>query len=117
MLDIPKQQVIYLAVQPVDMRKSFDGLSAVIHDLLKLNPLDGQLFVFRNKSGDKMKLFMWDRNGFVQYYKRLEKGRFKWPHRHGERFSVSARELELLIDGVDLKRVRRLPALNINLAL
>lgn len=113
MLEISRHQAIYLAVKPVDMRKSFDGLSAIIYDVLKLNPLAGQLFVFRNKSGDKIKLLMWDRNGFVQYYKRLEKGRFKWPERTGEKYSITARELELLMDGVDLKRIKRLPSIEL----
>lgn len=113
MLDIPKQQRIYLAVKPVDMRKSFDGLSAVVHDILQLNPLEGQLFVFRNKSCDKIKLLFWDRNGFVQYYKRLEKGRFMWRERLGDRHTITAQELELLLDGVDLKKLRRLPVLEL----
>ena len=108
MLDIPRDQLIYIAAQPVDMRKSFDGLSTCVRDALELNPLEGQLFVFRNKSGDKIKLLWWDRNGFVQYYKRLEKGRFKWPKADDSKVVLSKQELELLLDGVDLRRIKRL---------
>lgn len=113
MLEIPKYHRIYMAVTPVDMRKSFDGLSACVREVLELNPLEGQLFVFRNKSGDKIKLLWWDRNGFVQYYKRLEKGRFKWPRVSGAKISLSAQDLELLLDGVDITRLRRLPAVQL----
>ena len=81
MLEIPKQQAIYLAVKPVDMRKSFDGLSAIVHDVLNFNPLEGQIFVFRNKSGDKIKLLMWDRKALFNIISDLKKvvlnGRFE----------------------------------------
>ncbi len=110
-LDVPRDLGIYLAVEPVDMRKSFDGLSALVADQLSLNPLSGQLFVFRNKRGDKIKLLYWNHNGLVQWYKRLERGTFKWPTRSGCRFQVTAQELELLLDGVDISRIKRLPPL------
>lgn len=100
---------IYLAVAPVDMRKSFDGLSAVVVDVLKLNPLDGHLFLFRGKCGDKIKVLYWNRNGFALWYKRLEKGRFKWPRTAQSPLEISAQEFALLLDGIDFTKLKRLP--------
>ena len=79
MIELPHDIKIYMAVQPINMRKSFDGLAVIVQEVLKQNPLSSHLFVFRNKPADKIKLLVWDRNGFVIYYKRLEKGRFKFP--------------------------------------
>jgi len=70
MLTLPPGTRIYLALAPIDMRRSFDGLSAVVLETLQLNPLDGHLFLFRGKGGDKIKALLWDRNGFAIWYKR-----------------------------------------------
>jgi transposase len=109
MLRIPKSTRIYLAVTPVDMRKSFDGLCAIVAEILKLNPLDGHLFLFRGKSADRVKCLFWDRNGFVIGYKRLEKGSYRWPGADGAVLEISERDLSLLLDGIDFTRLRRLP--------
>ena len=69
---------IVCALKPIDMRKSIDGLSMLVIERLQSQPMDA-VFVFRNKSGDKVKLLYWDTNGFVMHYKRLERGKFKWP--------------------------------------
>ena len=100
---------IYLAVAPVDMRKSFDGLGAVVVDVLKQNPLDGHLFLFRGKGGDRIKALYWNRNGFALWYKRLEKGRFKWPQKSVPSLEISAQEFALLLDGIDFTKLKRLP--------
>lgn len=112
MLSIPKDLPIWLSVNPVDMRKSFDGLSIHVQSFLQRNPLKDGLFVFRNKSGDKIKLMYWHRNGLVIVYKRLEQGRFKWPKPDDKIMSLTRQDLELLLDGIDLSRLKRLPALH-----
>jgi len=109
MLRIPEDIKIYLAIEPVDMRKSFDGLSAAVHDVLKLNPLSGHIFVFRGKHADRVKILMWDRNGFLLVYKRLERGHFKWPRTAAPSLSINKRDLELLLDGIDFTRLKTLP--------
>ena len=112
MLTLPTNTRIYLALAPIDMRRSFDGLSATVIDVLNLNPLDGHLFLFRGKGGDKIKVLVWDRNGFVIWYKRLEKGRFKWPHKAVHSLEITAQEFSLLLDGIDFTKLKRLPNFN-----
>lgn len=116
MLSVPSDLPVYLAAQPIDMRKSFDGLSVYVQTYLKLNPLRDGVFIFRNKSGDKVKLLYWQRNGLVLVYKRLEQGRFKWPKASATHLSLTRQELELLLDGIDLDKLKRFPALHFELA-
>ena len=112
MISVPEGVQIYLAVQPINMRKSFDGLAALVQEQIKQNPLNGQLFVFRNKAADKIKLLCWDRNGFLIFYKRLERGRFKFPRLDKVCITLTHQELDLLLDGVDFSRLKRLPSLH-----
>src|ERR1700691_6285087 len=70
---------IWVAAAPVDMRKSFDGLAEHVRAFLGHDPLCGHMFVFRNRTGERLKILWWDRNGLVLYYKRLEKGTFRYP--------------------------------------
>jgi transposase len=74
--------------------------------------MPGQLFVFRNKGGDRLKLLWWGRNGLAQYYKRLERGSFRWPKASVVCIQVYTQELELLLDGIDITMLKRLPALS-----
>jgi len=74
-------QSVYLYRDPVDMRKSIDGLAAIVECEIEQSPFESSLFVFCNRQRDKVKLLYWERNGFVLWYKRLEKQRFKWPDR------------------------------------
>lgn len=108
MLTLPAAVRIFLAAEPVDMRKSIDGLLALVeargHDAYA-----GHLYVFVSRRGDRVKILLWDRGGFVLYYKRLERGRFRLPA-----FSADVREVRLdatalamLLDGIDVERVRR----------
>lgn len=93
----------YLYLEPVDMRKSIDGLAALVEQELELSPMTEALFVFCNKRRDKIKLLYWERNGFVLWYKRLEKQRFKW-HR-SRKFAYDIRDgraLNDLLDGYDI---------------
>lgn len=94
---------VYLCQATVDMRKSIDGLAALVEHQLCLNPFDETAFVFCNKRRDKIKLLLWERNGFVLWYKRLEKQRFKWPKLAGTGIvTLNGQQLNWLLDGFDL---------------
>ncbi len=112
MLSVPTDLPIFLAIEPLDMRKSFDGLAIYVQTFLKKNPLTDGLFIFRNKNADKVKLLYWHHNGLVIVYKRVEKGRFQWPVTDNNPLSLTRQDLELLLDGVDPSTVQRLPALH-----
>ena len=70
---------IYLVAGVTDMRKSIDGLAHIVPDSLQMDPLNDAWYIFCNRQRDKLKILFWDSNGFWLYYRRLEKGRFKWP--------------------------------------
>ena len=93
--------IVYLYSEPVDMRKSINGLSVLVEQEMALSPSMEALFVFCNRGRDKIKLLCWERNGFIVWYKRLEKQRFRWP-RTGETISLTGKELNWLLDGFDL---------------
>ena len=113
MLKLAEEVKIYLAIDPINMRKSFDGLAALVSDVIQQNPLSGHLFVFRNKAADKIKLLIWDRNGLVIYYKRLERGRFKFPKlKNFSHITLTQQELDLLLDGIDVLKLKRFPELD-----
>jgi transposase len=94
----------------LDMRKSFDAMAAIITTQFKKNIFEGHLFVFSNRQGSRIKLFYWDRNGYCFWYKRLEKGVFRLPKVLGELFTLSAGELSLLLEGIELTHPQRLRA-------
>ena len=108
MLMLPPNTRIFIASNHVDMRKSMDGLSLLVQEVLHKNPLSGHLFVFLNKRGDKLKILYWDRNGFCLWYKRLEKNIFRFPKIPGDVFCVNATELGMLLEGIDLTHQRRM---------
>ena len=93
---------VYVVAEPVDLRKSIDGLALVVESSLGCSPLSGSVYVFFNRGGDKVKLLWWDRHGFWLAYKRLENGRLRRPLTA----SISRSELLLMLEGVDLS-VRR----------
>jgi len=98
---------VYLYRGVVDMRKSIDGLSAIIEQELSLSPFSEKLFVFCNRRRDKIKVLYWERSGFVLWYKRLEKHRFPWPSRDKEGvLQMTGRELNWLLDGIDFFRIK-----------
>ena len=112
MLSVPGQVKIFLCLEPADMRRSFDGLAAMVEQVLAHDPLSGHLFVFRNRRGDRVKLLYWAGDGLCIWYKRLEVGTFRFPAASGAddapaRVSVSATDLAMLLDGVDLASVQR----------
>ncbi len=108
MLSLPPAVRIFLCAEPADLRKSFDGLAALVRQALGADPLSGHLFVFRNKAGDRLKALYWDRDGLAIWYKRLEEGAFHFPAAaDGKGLEVRAADLAMLLDGVDLDRVQR----------
>ena len=109
----PSPQVrIFVSRDPVDMRKGFDGLAAVVIDELDHDPQSGHLFLFFNRRRDRVKALVWESSGFWVLYKRLEHGRFNVFDRvsdNDRRFELSSAELALLIDGIDLRGSKRRP--------
>lgn len=115
MLTLPPAVRVYVAAEPVDIRKSFDGLSAAVREVLRQEPLSGHLFVFRNRRGDRLKILFWDRNGWALFYKRLERGTFQLPSevpRDAVHVEMEAAELALMLEGIDLRGARRRPRWN-----
>lgn len=97
---------VYLACGRTDMRKSINGLSAIVEGQFHLDPFDEAVFVFCNRNRDRLKILEWDGDGFWLYFKRLEKGRFRWPDENGEStMTLTAEELGILLGGarVELK--------------
>jgi transposase len=107
MMGLPTSVRIWLATRPTDMRKSFDSLAEVVRQQIQADPLSGQLFVFRNKRADRIKLLYWDEDGFVIVYKRLEEGTFRFPAADKDGVEIRAADLQMLLDGVDLDSARR----------
>lgn len=103
MLSLPASVRIFLATTPVDMRKSIDGLAGLVAEILDSDPFSGFLFVFRGRRGDRIKILLWDRNGFLVLYKRLEKGRFRFPTASTGRVELGSVHLALLLDGLDVE--------------
>ena len=87
--------------QPVDMRKSFDGLVGLVRGAMRADPLSGNLYVFINRRGNYLKLVYWDRTGFAMFAKRLERGRFAFPGQD-EIQNLSPDQLNLILDGIVL---------------
>jgi transposase len=106
-LSLPPSVQIFVASEPADMRRSFDGLSAMVVELLEKDPFSGHLFVFRNRRGDRVKILYWDRSGFGLWYKRLETGVFRFPAVVAGYVELTASELALILEGIDLRGAHR----------
>ena len=107
MLNLGLTGRIWVCVQPIDGRKSFDGLSAIVTTHLAHDPLSGDLFVFRNRRGDRLKILAWQGNGFALYLRRLERGTFSFPSGVAATVSVTITELAMILGGVDWTQARR----------
>lgn len=109
MLSFPFSTRIFMAVEPVDFRKAFDGLCGIIRDQFGDDPLSGDVFAFFNKRRDRVKLMVWDRNGFWLFYKRLERGTFERPPvsmSRGQRVEIDRGQLSLLLEGLEFRNSR-----------
>lgn len=96
---------IWLYTQPTDMRKSFNGLSALVRNKLIENPLTGQLFVFINRRRTHIKLLHFDGSGYCIWMKRLEQGQFHFNNKQGDKLAISWTELQMIISGIDTQKV------------
>ena len=107
MLSLPSAVRIFLCTEPTDMRRGFDRLAEMVRSVIRQDPLSGHMFIFRSRRGDRLKLMYWDRGGYALWYKRLEKGRFPAPARWGEDFHITARELAMMLEGLEESAVRQ----------
>lgn len=110
MLTLPPSTRVFVATQPADMRRGFDGLLALVRDFLGHDdPFAGHLFVFRNKRGDRLKVIWWDRDGLAIFYKRLEDGCFTLPAAADDsrQIEMTAADLQLILQGIDPAKVPR----------
>jgi len=126
MLNFSPNLRIFLAIDPTDMRKSFDGLFALVESVINENPLSGHLFLFRNRKRDRVKLLYWDQDGLVIWYKRLEEGSYQFPsdlplsnrapsNQAGadaqtdppSSQEIRTDELAMLLGGIDLRSITR----------
>lgn len=107
MIGLPSSARIWIAAGVTDLRKGFDGLAALVQETLAEDPFSGQMFVFRGKRGDRVKLLWWDGDGLCLLAKRLERGRFVWPQASSGSVSLSAAQLSMLLEGIDWRRPQR----------
>ncbi len=113
MLMLKEKSVIYVSLSPIDMRKSIDGLSMLVVSHLQGNPQSGDLFLFCNRSKDKIKALYWDRNGFVLFYKRLEKDKFKFSfNEKNSPIEIGQKELSWLLAGFNFSKMSAYPELD-----
>jgi transposase len=107
MMGPPTGARIWLAAGFTDLRKGFDGLSALIQTALKENPYSGHIFVFRGRRGDRIKI-LWDsQDGLCLFYKRLRSGKFVWPRAESGAVCLSAAQLSMLLEGIDWRAPKR----------
>jgi transposase len=109
MIHLPASVRVYLCTAPCDMRRSFDGLHALVTSMMQLDAFAGHLFVFSNRRRDRVKILSWDRDGFVVWAKRLEEGTYAMPFSDdGEvRREITAQDLAALLSGIDLSQATR----------
>ena len=110
-LDRAQSARIWLAAEATDMRCGFDRLAERVKVVIGEDPLSGHLFVFRSRRGDRLKILVWERDGFLLWYKRLEAGVFKVPRMSEGARSVELRasELAIILDGIDVSKLKRTP--------
>ena len=109
MIHLPASVRVYLCMAACDMRRSFDGLAALVREQMELDPLCGHLYVFGSRRKDRVKILYWDRDGFAVWAKRLEEGTYALPFAEsGEiRREITAQELGALLSGIDLSQASR----------
>jgi transposase len=110
MIGLPAGTKVWLACGVTDMRKGFDGLAALVQLNLHEDPFSGQLFVFRGRRGDRVKILWWDGDGLCLFAKRLERGRFVWPRATDGTVHLTPAQLSMLLEGIDWRRPLRTQA-------
>jgi transposase len=106
MLSLPSSVRVFVARERVDFRKGFDGLCGIVRDQFGDDPLSGHLYLFFNARGNRIKILVWDRNGFWLFYKRLERGVFERVEGRGAKIEIDRAKLAMLLDGVDTRSSR-----------
>jgi transposase len=107
MIALPAGARVWLAAGATDMRKGFDGLAGLVQTQLLEDPFSGQLFVFRGRRGDRVKILWWDGDGLCLFAKRLERGRFTWPQATHGTVSLTAAQLSMPLEGIDWRHSAR----------
>lgn len=107
MIDWQANITVYLHIAPVDFRKSINGLSVIVDDVMGLSPFDAAVFVFCNRRRDKLKVLYWDNTGFALWYKRLEKDKFKWPRKLDDQvLTLSDEQWDWLLRGLNFLDIK-----------
>ena len=107
-----KPKKIYIASANVDLRNGIDGLSSIVQQKFQLDPFSNAMFVFHNRSCDKIKILYWDSDGFCLLYKRIERGKFHFPKRlDDDKYTVTNEELSWLLHGLKAEEIKRYNAL------
>lgn len=101
MLMLTERIRVFVYLAPTDMRRSFDGLAQMVRNCHDENPLSGDLFVFRNRQGNRLKILWWDRDGLALWYKRLEKGTFQLPDSPQASMQITRAQLTMILEGFD----------------
>jgi transposase len=104
MIALPPNAHVWLAAGTTDMRNGFDGLAALVQRQLAEDPFSGHLFVFRGRAGDRVKILWWSGDGWCLFAKRLERGRFVWPHATSGTVVLTSAQLAMLLEGIDWRR-------------
>ena len=107
MIGLPGGARVWLACGVTDLRNGFDGLAGLVQTQLVEDAFSGQLFVFRGRRGDRIKILWWDGDGLCLFAKRLERGRFVWPQAPSGSVHLSAAQLSMLLEGIDWRRPQR----------
>lgn len=108
----PNTDKVFLALGATDLRRSIDGLAAIVQQRFHLDPFSNNIFVFCNRSKDRLKILHWDSSGFWLYLKRLENSTFQWPSGQEEVKSLSMREFRWLLDGIPLNQPKAYQPVN-----
>lgn len=107
MIGLPSGTRVWLAAGATDLRRGFDGLSALVQTQLAADPFSGHLFVFRGRRGDLLKVLWWDGQGMCLFSKRLERGRFVWPAAPNGSVALTPAQLSMLLEGIDWRIPQR----------
>ena len=107
MISLPSHTKIWIAAGVTDLRRGFSGLSALVQTKLEKSPMSGQVFIFRGRRGDLVKLIWFDGDGLCLFCKRLERGKFVWPQATEGVVSLTRAQLSMLLEGIDWRRPER----------